>query len=136
MSVGETNVTWVSSGDRIILVIWNDTIGPTGSGGEADLLTSSDHGFFTSADGMQINWEWKSPRDRGGNLQIDGKPFDLADGKLLLVSTKGGQVRVTQLDVDLSKVQANSFGVTRKAFEDIAKNEPRIARFIAEAAQE
>jgi hypothetical protein len=135
MSMGETNVSYVHSGDRIVLLIWNDAPGPSGSESESVFFTSSAKGFFTSAAGKRINWEWKAPKERGGDFQIDGKPFDLADGTLLLVSTKGGQVRVTQLDVDLSKVQATSSGETRKAFEGIAKNEPRIAKFIAEASQ-
>lgn len=135
MSMGETNVSYVHSGDRIVLLIWNDAPGPSGSESGSVFFTSSAKGFFTSADGKRINWGWKAPKDRGGDFQIDGKPFDLADGTLLLVSTKGGQVRVTQLDVDLSKVQANSSGETRKAFEGIAKNEPRVAKFIAEASQ-
>ena len=135
ISMGETNVSYVTSGDRIVLLIWNDTPGPSGSGSESFFFTSSAKGFLTSAAGKRINWEWKGPKERGGDFQIDGKPFDLADGTLLLVSTKGGQVRVTQLDVDLSKVQTTSSGETKKAFESMAKNEPRVAKFIAEASQ-
>jgi hypothetical protein len=135
MSLGETNVSYVHSGDRIVLLIWNDAPGPSGSESESVFFTSSAKGFFTAADGRRINWEWKAPKERGGDFQIDGKPLDLADGTLLLVSTKGGQVRVTQLDVDLSKVKPNSSGETRKAFKGIAKNEPGVAKFIAEASQ-
>jgi len=135
MSMGETNVSYFYSGDRIALLIWNDAPGPAGSGGESNLFTSSAKGFFTSAGGKRIEWAWMEPKERGGDFQIDGKPFDLANGTLLLVSTKGGQVSVTQLDVDLSKVQANSSRETRKAFEGIAKNEPQVAKFLADASQ-
>jgi hypothetical protein len=135
MSMGETNVSYFHSGDRIVLLIWHDAPGPAGSGGESSLFASSANGFFTSADGNRIDWEWKAPKERGGDFQINGKPLDLANGTLLLVSTKGGQVNVTQLDVDLSKVQAKSSAETRKAIEGIAKNEPRVAKFIAEASQ-
>lgn len=134
MSVGETNVSYVCAGDRIVLLIWNDTSGPSGSESESLLLTSNSKGFFTSAAGKRISWEWNAPRERGGNFQIDGNRFDLADGTLLLVSTKD-QVRITQLDVDLSKVRVTSSDETRAAFEGIAKNEPRVAKFIAEATQ-
>jgi hypothetical protein len=135
VSMGETNVTYVNAGDRIVLLIWNDAPGPVGSGGESNLFTSSAKGFFTSAGGKRIDWEWKAAKERGGDFQIDGKPFDLANGTLLLVSTKGGQVSVTQLAVDLSEVKANSSEESRRAFEGIAKNEPRVAKFIAEASQ-
>jgi hypothetical protein len=134
VSMGGTNVSYVSSGDRIVLLIWNDTSGPSGSETESVFLTSNTKGFFTSAAGKRISWEWKAPKERGGDFQIDGNRFDLADGTLLLVSTKD-QVRVTQLDVDLSKVRVTSSDETRAAFEGIAKNEPRVAKFIAEASQ-
>ena len=46
---------------------------------------------------------------------------------VFLVSTKKGQVQITQLDLDLSQVPPNA-----KGFEALAKGEPRIARFIVE----
>jgi hypothetical protein len=45
------------------------------------------------------------------------------------VSTKGGQVRVTQLAVDLSNVPSDKQG-----FEAFANTQPKVAQFIAEAA--
>jgi hypothetical protein len=129
-TVGETSVTYEFSGDRIVLVIWSDAIGPSGSENDSIFFTSTAKGFFSSVDGKRINWEWKAARDRGGDFQIDGAPHDLSNGTLMLVSTKGGQVRVTQLDVDLSNVEAN-----KRGFEALAKNEPRVAKFIAEASQ-
>jgi hypothetical protein len=53
----------------------------------------------------------------------------VANGTLFLVATKDGQIRVTQLDVALSQVQPNTQG-----FEALAKMEPKIAKFIAEAS--
>ncbi|MBI3411598.1 MAG: hypothetical protein HY040_24990 [Planctomycetes bacterium] len=129
-SVGETAVEYVFSGDKIALAIWCAGIhGPSGSSSESGLFSSTSRGFFSSADGKRIKWAWQDPREKGGDFEIDGTRYDLADGGLFLLSTKDGQVRVTQLDVDLSQVQANTQG-----FEALAKKEPRIAKFIAEAS--
>jgi hypothetical protein len=66
---------------------------------------------------------------KGGDFQISGTAFDLAKGALFLVSTKDGPVRITQLNIDLSNLRAD-----KQAFEALAKNEPKIAQFIAIAA--
>ena len=130
-SVGDTSVQYVSiSRDgRISLLIWSDLTGKGGSSSEGGLFGSSAQGFFSSADGRRVDWKWKAPKEKGGDFQINGIPHDLANGTLFLVSTKGGQVRVTQLDVDLSKVQSDKQG-----FEAFANTQPKVAQFIAEAA--
>jgi hypothetical protein len=86
-------------------------------------------GFFSSANGKRVEWAWKAPQERGGRFQLNGTAYDLANGTLFLVSTKGGQIRVTQLDVDLSQVQPDKQG-----FEAFAKEQPRIAQFFADGA--
>ena len=133
MSVGETSVQYVcvSPHNRIGLVIWSDVNGGVGQSSESDLFQSSAAGFFSSADGRRVDWTWKAPKEKGGDFQINGIPHDLANGTLFLVSTKDGQVRVTQLDVDLSKIQSDKQG-----FEAFAKNQPKVAQFIAEAARQ
>jgi hypothetical protein len=132
-SVGNTSVQYVSiSPDgRISLLVWSDLIDQGGSSSEGGLFGSIAEGFSSSADGRRVDWKWKSPKEKGGDFQINGMPHDLANGTLFLVSTKGGQIRVTQLDVDLSKVQSDRHG-----FEAFANTQPRVAQFIAEAARQ
>jgi hypothetical protein len=130
-SVGDTCVQYVSlnSDGRISLLVWSDLTGKSGNSSEGDLFSASADGFFSSADGRRIDWQWKAPKERGGDFRINGIPHDLANGSLFLVSTKGGQVRVAQLEVDLSKVQSD-----RQGFESFAKTQAKVAQFIAEAA--
>ena len=130
-SVGHTSVQHVSitADGRISLLIWSDLTDKGGSSSEGNLFGSSAEGFFSSADGRRVDWKWKAPKEKGGDFQINGISHDLANGTLFLVSTKDGQVRVTQLDVDLSKVQSDKQG-----FEGFANTQPKIAKFIAEAA--
>jgi hypothetical protein len=129
-SVGDAAVEYVWSGEKIALAIWCvGTRGPNGSSSESGLFSSTSRGFFSSADGKQIKWAWHDPREKGGDFEIDGTRYDMANGALFLLSTKDGQLRVTQLDVDLSQVQGGTQG-----FEALAKKEPRIGKFIAEAS--
>jgi hypothetical protein len=130
-SVGDTTVQYVSirPDGRISLLIWSDLADKSGSSSAGDLFGSSAEGSFSSADGRRVDWKWKAPKEKGGQFQINGTSHDLAHGTLFLVSTKGGQVRVTQLDVDLSKVQSDKQGL-----EAFAKTQPKVAQFIAQAA--
>ena len=112
-------------------MIWWDSAGPSESGSESGLFGSNAWGTFTPAKGKKITWKWNGAREKGGDLKINGKPYDLAKGTLLLVSTKGGEVRVTQLDVDLSKVEANE-----KGFQELAKKHEKLAKFIADASNQ
>ena len=128
-SVGQTYVQYVFSDRGIALAVWwADAGGPSGSSSDSSLFSATARGYFSSADGKLVNWSWRAPREKGGDFEIGGTPYDLANGTLFLASTKDGQVRVTQLDVSLSQVQPNTQG-----FEALAKKEPRIAKFIAEA---
>jgi hypothetical protein len=136
LSIGRTGVQYLWSGNKIVLVIWTDNTGASESNSESSLTSSRASGFFSLPDGRRIVWEWNNPKHKGGDFQIDGTPFDLANGALLLVSTKGGKVRVTQLDVDLSKVQFKSTREAEEAFRGFAENEPRVAKFIAGASQQ
>jgi hypothetical protein len=129
-SVGDDAVQYVRSGDKIALVIWCvGNHGHSSLSSESGLFSSTSRGFLSSADGKQIKWAWDDPREKGGDFEIDGTRYDLANGALFLLSTKDRQLRVTQLHVDLSHVQGSTQG-----FEALAKKEPRIAKFIAEAS--
>jgi len=130
-SFGQTSVDYKRSTGGLALVIWWDSVGPSESGSESGLFGSNAWGTFTPAKGKKITWNWNGAREKGGDFKINGKPYDLAKGTLLLVSTKGGEVRVTQLDVDLSKVEANE-----KGFQELAKKHEKLAKFIADASNQ
>jgi hypothetical protein len=134
-SVGKTTVQYMTFGSdqRVALVILSDAPGDAGSSGESGLFKISyEKGFLTSAEGKRIEWEWTAPRDKGGDFRLDGAAYDLTNGTLFLVATNGGQVRVTQLDVDLTKFPIHPDAKRSEAVKDWAKNSPKIAKFIAE----
>src|SRR5262245_2161886 len=88
-SVGHTSVQYELSDRGIALAVWcADVGGASGSGSESGLFGSTARGFFSAAGGKRINWTWHGPRERGGDFDIDGTPYDLANGTLFLVSTR------------------------------------------------
>jgi hypothetical protein len=118
----------VSSDDGVVVAIWcADTPGPNDATIEDAFFgyRFTPKGFFTFADGKRIDWRWERPRHKGGDFQIDGRRYDLANGGLFLVSAQDGRLRVTQLDADLSQ-----------NLDALAKTEPKVAKFLAEAAGE
>ena len=146
-SVGKTVVQYATFGrDRAALVILSDAPGGVGSTGESGFfMTSFEKGFLTSAEGKRIEWEWISPRDKGGDFHLDGEGYDMSKGTLFLVATKGGKVRVTQLDADLSKFPiirelgelpqrpgAARVDKQADAVKEWAKNVPKVAQFLDE----
>jgi hypothetical protein len=131
MTVGQTSVDFRRSTRGLALVIWWDSAGASESESESGLLGYNAWGAFTPAKGKKITWEWKGAREKGGDFTLNGKPYDLAKGTLLLVSTKGGDIRVTQLDVDLSKIKPNE-----KGFQGLAKKHEKLAKFIADTSDQ
>jgi hypothetical protein len=129
MTVGQTSVDFRRSTRGLALVIWWDSDGASESASESGPFGSNAWGAFTPAKGKKITWEWKGAREKGGDFTLNGKPYDLAKGTLLLVSTKGGDIRVTQLDVDLSQIKPNE-----KGLQGLAKKHDKLAKFIAEAS--
>ncbi len=117
---------FVTSNQGTVLEIWcANSPGPNDATIESRLFGYSftPVGYFTLADGKRINWKWEDPREKTGDIEIDGTRYELVNGALFLVSAKDGQVRVTQLDVDLTRKLGN-----------LAETDAKIAKFFAEAS--
>jgi hypothetical protein len=125
LTLGKTSVDYVRSNRGIALVIWWDGVGAAEGGSDE----SNARGSYSPTKDKRIEWQWKGAKHKGGDFKIDGKPYDLAKGTLILVSTKDTKVQVTQLDVDLSKLEPD-----KKGFEALAKEQPKVAKFIAEVS--
>jgi hypothetical protein len=80
--------------------------------------------------GGSLKWEWNPNKGRSGTLLVNGVQFDLADGQLFLIRTEGGQVRVAQLQRDLSGINSK-----HPDFESMAKQDADVAQFVAEASR-
>jgi hypothetical protein len=64
------------------------------------------------------------------NLTINNVRYDLAAGRLFLVTTRGGQAQVRQLKRDLSGLRPNW-----AAFEKFAKEDADVAQFVTAAEE-
>ena len=97
-------------------------------------LSSNSKQFFERAsrnDGPEVKWEWITRDGRTGTVTINGATYDAAAGRVFLIATRGGQVRVRQLLPDLSGVQAE-----RASFLALVDGNPEIARFVAAASRQ
>lgn len=81
-----------------------------------------------SFDGRRLAWECETVRGKVGQVTIEGAEFDPAAGTLFLVSTKGGQIQTRQLKRDWSGLRPDE-----ASFAKVAKEDPHIVRFVAEA---
>ena len=96
-------------------------------------MSSNSKQFFERAsrnDGPEVKWEWITRDGRTGTVTINGEAYDAAAGRVFLIATRGGQVRVRQLLSDLSGVQAQ-----RASFLALEDGYPEIARFVAAASE-
>jgi hypothetical protein len=63
-------------------------------------------------------------------MTINGATYDATAGLVFLIATRGGQVRVQQILLDLSGVPAQ-----RASFLALVGGNPGIARFVAAASE-
>ena len=81
-----------------------------------------------SADGRYVEWTVDAKNGEPKDATINGKEYQLDEGTLFLVRTHHG-TRVTQLHVDLK----NESPFSRKTWDRLAKENPEIRKFMAEA---
>src|SRR5437867_2151059 len=70
-SVGQTSVQYVFSDRGIALAVWWADVGASESGSHSSLFSATARGSFLSADGKRVNWSWRTPRENGGDFEID-----------------------------------------------------------------
>jgi hypothetical protein len=63
-------------------------------------------------------------------VTVNGKAYDLEDGALFLVRTRGGDAKVTQLKQDLAGMQA-----THESWQRFAKESSEVKDFVAQAGR-
>jgi hypothetical protein len=128
-SIGGTGPRYGFWGGKLAVVVWFDTDdssqGFSGEGG-----TAVYQGLFAPLDGRRFAWRCRTSDGKTGTLVIDGQQYDMAKGALFLVSTKGGKTEVQQLSRDLAP-----FNPDKEGLERLAKEDPDVARFVAEAGK-
>jgi hypothetical protein len=97
-----------------------------------DLSGSRKRFFETSSrsDGPGVTWEWVTRDVRTGTVTINGTTYDAAAGRVFLIATRGGQVRVRQVLPDLA-----GFRAQRASFLALVDGNPEIAHFVAASSE-
>jgi hypothetical protein len=133
--VGGTSAHYGLWGEGMAYVIWTDRTAGWGGGGGAERTADKAHAeyraFQTPTDGPRVEFRYEmneTAAGREGKITINGATYDLAKGSLFLVSTKGPEPEVVQLNRDTLKLKPG-----KEALEELAKNDPDVAAFFAKA---
>ncbi len=126
--VGEGSYTFMQWNEGLTIMIWDDIRGSHsnhGSGSSSDPVFRQS-GQAESPDGRSYSYQVETEDGVTARFTIDRKEFDLSQGTLFLVKTRGTETSVQQLSRDLSEV---SF--TNEAFREMARSDPDVAALIS-----
>ena len=133
--VGGTSAHYGQWGEGMAYVVWTDrTAGWGGAGGAertGDKARAEYRAVQTPSDGPRVEFQYEmneTAAGREGKITINGTTYDLAKGSLFLVSTKGPEPEVVQLDRDTLKLKPG-----KEALEELAKNDPEVTAFFTKA---
>lgn len=129
-SIKDTVAQYGHRDGQMVVTVWSDCAHIGGAGGGNDGLRSEHHGEMSGPDGRRVSWKCETPDGKTGAVRINAATYDLAKGPVFLVSTKGGETQVVQLQRDLSKLAPG-----QPSLEKLAKDDPDIAAFLAKAAK-
>jgi hypothetical protein len=129
-TIGETRGEICALNNNLALVVWTDDPGGGASGG-----TGGDpvfHGEFRLKDARRIPWSCSTRDGKTGRVTIAGDSYDLANGGMFLVRTKGGGMKVEQLPLSILGVSESTraFESARAKLQELASTDPKIAAFV------
>ncbi len=128
--VGEGAYTFMQWNEGLTILIWDDITGSHsnhGSGSSSDPVFRQS-GQAESPDGRNYSYQVETEDGVTARFTIDGKEFDLSQGTLFLVKTRGADTVVQQLSRDISGISS-----TDAAFRKMAQSDPDVAALISSA---
>jgi hypothetical protein len=127
-AVGAGDYTFLQWNEGLTIMIWDDIRGSHSnhaSGSTSDPVFRQS-GQAESPDGRSYSYQVETEDGLTARFSIDGKEFDLSQGTLFLVKTRGGETGVQQLSRDLSEVSFDN-----QAFWEFAASDPDVAELIS-----
>jgi hypothetical protein len=119
---------WVAEhARRPVAIVWFDQSAAMGPPATAYGTASGQISLHDASSPIDIQVDNTDPSK--GSATINGIKYDLANGGIFLVSTKGGQ-KVTQLKRDMSKIWADDLGL-----KSLADSDSDIGAFILKARE-
>jgi hypothetical protein len=82
-------------------------------------------GSVSAQDGRKLDWLLEEIEGQKIRCRVNDKEFDLDQGTLFLVKTKGNETEVEQLSQDLSEVKSEI-----ESFKEFARKNPAIGKLI------
>jgi hypothetical protein len=125
--IGDTSYTFLHWKEGLRVMMWfdmADEVSAEGSGSTSDPIHKME-GYASATDGRRVDWRLETADGRTATFSIDGQAYDLSQGALFLITTRGGTTQVRQLNRDLSAVQA-----TNESCEAFATADPDVSSFI------
>lgn len=122
-----------TSGWGFACVILSDVVGSAKNNvrnsGSRGKLT----GEQTSADGRKLEWYCETSDGKTGSVKINGQAYELGQGSLFLVATKGAELRVLQLKRDTLSLKVGND--PKDGLERLIRGDEEIGPFFAKAAK-
>jgi hypothetical protein len=125
--IGETTVNFQHINGKLAFVIWINKKGSSHSSGGGGGPTGV---RFNGQEGQWVKWQGEIPEGQTGTVTINDLGYDLSRGALFLVTVENDKAKIRQLERDLSAVEPS-----QKGLETLAKTDPEVARFVADAAK-
>jgi hypothetical protein len=114
---------------QVLFIVWVDVPDAHGTSG-IDARHAFYSAFFQSPGGGRVSWDAETTNGADVTLTLNHNGYDLAAGRLFLVTTRAGQVQVRQLKRDLSGLRSRT-----EDFEKLARDDAEVARFVAAAEE-
>ena len=89
---------------RLACIILTDLEAPHQIGGSTH---GTAEGFQSLPNGGKITWQCETPDGESGTVLLNGQSYDLSKGGIFLVSTRDANIRVLQLNRDISMLKTD-----------------------------
>lgn len=99
--ISGTFATYGQQSDKLAVVVWSDIVAQRASSGSSYNATEF-QGVHRGPDGRTIHWKSRIGSDES-SISVNGRDFDLEQGRLLLVTVSGNRPRVKQLDYGIEQ---------------------------------
>jgi hypothetical protein len=137
---------WSGPGEPVAFAVWSDLPSQSWSASSGSRGAHVEWRLY-APDGRQVEARYEAQVGKTGEVVIDGRRFDPAKGKLLLVGTDRQPIRIEQVEFDLARLPLDDAGHDGggKTYEHedrpvavraLAESEPRIGAFFGLQAAE
>jgi hypothetical protein len=132
-AVDKTTVQYLSRGNGLFVIVWSDLFNDGTAGFDSEAGSSSNgkiewHSTVKAGDGRGVQLKVETRDGNDWTVIVNSKEYELDDGALFLVQTRGASSRVTQIKQVLSALPPTS-----ETWRRLAKDNPQVKEFLTQA---